>query len=301
MSNTTSLDTINTYRDTLYEIAKKLKTLSDTADIEELKKLNNEISETLPIIKEIDNIGTELTKPVIDELKTSLENLVSDIQNKLDTDFFKGDKGEPFTYQDFTQQQIENLKVKGDPFTYQDFTTQQLQDLKGDKGTSITNVKNQDGKLIIEDSENKQYDLGNFVNNYNNLINKIDYETGSWTPIIRDTNNNQLFFTIYDARYIKIGHRVTCTAYLKDFDVLNNDLDSTALFLFGFPFAPIAFTHLFSFSYNSLFDCSVGGYIGSDSFSLRKGDSLDSIYKTNLLSSNNGRLMFSISYSTQEV
>lgn len=62
----------------------------------------------------------------------------------------KGDKGDPFTFEDFTEEQLEDLKgekgdqgeqgiqgpqgEKGDPFTYDDFTEEQLGDLKGDKG-----------------------------------------------------------------------------------------------------------------------------------------------------------------------
>src|SRR5699024_3467253 len=44
----------------------------------------------------------------------------------------KGDKGDPFRYEDFTPKQLEALR--GDPFTYEDFTPQQLADLTGDKG-----------------------------------------------------------------------------------------------------------------------------------------------------------------------
>lgn len=44
----------------------------------------------------------------------------------------KGDKGDPFLYEDFTPGQLDALK--GDPFTYKDFTPQQLAELKGDKG-----------------------------------------------------------------------------------------------------------------------------------------------------------------------
>ena len=44
----------------------------------------------------------------------------------------RGDKGDPFLYEDFTPEQLEALR--GDPFTYEDFTPQQLADLKGDKG-----------------------------------------------------------------------------------------------------------------------------------------------------------------------
>ena len=50
----------------------------------------------------------------------------------------KGDKGDPFTYDDFTDKQLAGLKGekgdKGDAFTYNDFTDEQLADLKGEKG-----------------------------------------------------------------------------------------------------------------------------------------------------------------------
>ena len=56
----------------------------------------------------------------------------------------KGEKGEPFKYTDFTEEQLEELKgpkgndgergPKGDPFTYADFTAEQLKALKGSKG-----------------------------------------------------------------------------------------------------------------------------------------------------------------------
>lgn len=47
----------------------------------------------------------------------------------------RGPKGDPFTYEDFTPEQLESLKgPKGDPFTYDDFTAEQLEQLKGPKG-----------------------------------------------------------------------------------------------------------------------------------------------------------------------
>lgn len=54
----------------------------------------------------------------------------------------KGDKGDPFKYSDFTQEQLNALKVKGDKgdaFKYSDFTTEQLNSLKvkGDKGDAF--------------------------------------------------------------------------------------------------------------------------------------------------------------------
>ena len=51
----------------------------------------------------------------------------------------KGDKGDPFIYDDFTPEQLEALKGdKGDPFTYNDFTPEQLASLKGPKGDKLT-------------------------------------------------------------------------------------------------------------------------------------------------------------------
>ena len=58
-----------------------------------------------------------------------------------------GPKGDPFTYEDFTPEQLEGLKgpkgdtgpqgpigPQGEPFTYEDFTPEQLNKLKGPKG-----------------------------------------------------------------------------------------------------------------------------------------------------------------------
>lgn len=55
-----------------------------------------------------------------------------------------GEKGDPFTYEDFTEEQLLALTgpqgiqgeqgEKGDPFTYEDFTEEQLASLKGEKG-----------------------------------------------------------------------------------------------------------------------------------------------------------------------
>lgn len=56
----------------------------------------------------------------------------------------KGDKGNPFTYSDFTEEQLEALTGpkgdKGDPFTYDMFTDEQLKALTGPRGMSITSI-----------------------------------------------------------------------------------------------------------------------------------------------------------------
>ena len=48
---------------------------------------------------------------------------------------FSGIKGEPFIYEDFTEEQLAELK--GKPFIYEDFTEEQLAKLKGDKGDAF--------------------------------------------------------------------------------------------------------------------------------------------------------------------
>lgn len=50
----------------------------------------------------------------------------------------KGEKGDAFTYADFTADQLAGLKgPKGDAFTYADFTAEQLAGLKGPKGDAF--------------------------------------------------------------------------------------------------------------------------------------------------------------------
>ena len=54
----------------------------------------------------------------------------------------KGEKGDPFTFEDFTQEQLDSLKgEKGDPFTYADFTEEQLEALIGPQGEAGVGVR----------------------------------------------------------------------------------------------------------------------------------------------------------------
>lgn len=48
----------------------------------------------------------------------------------------RGEKGDAFKYEDFTEEQLESLK--GDSFTFEDLTEEQLEMLKGDKGDAFT-------------------------------------------------------------------------------------------------------------------------------------------------------------------
>lgn len=67
-------------------------------------------------------------------------------------------KGDPFTYADFTPEQLAELKgetgapgEKGDPFTYNDFTEEQLLALKGEKGEP-----GQDGTVSFDELTDEQ-------------------------------------------------------------------------------------------------------------------------------------------------
>lgn len=66
--------------------------------------------------------------------KTELDKYVK----KTELNSLKGEKGDPFTYADFTPEQLNALKGpkgdKGEPFKFSDFTQEQLAQLKGPKG-----------------------------------------------------------------------------------------------------------------------------------------------------------------------
>ena len=69
---------------------------------------------------------------------------------------FKGDKGDPFTYSDFTAAQLASLKgEKGDPFTYSDFTEAQLAALKGSKGDKGDPGQSGSDYVLTDDDKNQ--------------------------------------------------------------------------------------------------------------------------------------------------
>lgn len=82
--------------------------------------------------------------------------------NKLISDYYAEHKdelrGEPFRYEDFTEDQLAGLKgsqglpgVKGDPFKYEDFTPEQLAALQGPKGEP-----GQDGTVSFDELTEEQ-------------------------------------------------------------------------------------------------------------------------------------------------
>ena len=67
----------------------------------------------------------------------------------------KGEKGDSFEYEDFTEEQLEELKgetgdqgiqgIQGEPFEYEDFTPEQLDELKGETGDTGESIKGDKG------------------------------------------------------------------------------------------------------------------------------------------------------------
>ncbi len=103
----------------------------------------------------------------------------------------RGYKGDPFTYDDFTPEQLEELKgpqgepgepgPKGDPFTYDDFTPEQLEDLTGPAGPagfSPTITPNKVGgvtHLLINDIEGaKSVDINDGEVSFDSLQGEIN-------------------------------------------------------------------------------------------------------------------------------
>ena len=86
--------------------------------------------------------GKEVEQSIIDkgeEIEQSIGEAVGAYVTE-HADELKGDKGDAFTYEDFTPEQLEALKgEKGDAFEYEDFTPEQLEALKvkGDKGDAF--------------------------------------------------------------------------------------------------------------------------------------------------------------------
>lgn len=70
----------------------------------------------------------------------------------------RGPKGDSFTFEDLTPEQIESLRGekgdRGDPFYYSDFTEEQLTALKGEKGDT--------GETFVADVEGKTEERANY-------------------------------------------------------------------------------------------------------------------------------------------
>ena len=135
---------------------------------------NNEIVFNTPIAV----IGTKIEVFV-------LKSIIADSVDLETLKGIKGDKGDAFTYDDFTQEQLEGLKVKGDkgdPFVYEDFTPEQLEGLKGEPGSNDYNdllnkpdLSKYAKKGDLHSHENKSVLDGISQENIDNWNNKNEY------------------------------------------------------------------------------------------------------------------------------
>ena len=83
-----------------------------------------------------DLVDGKVPESQLPELGVNEQQLNDAVESALQQAKESGDfKGDPFTYEDFTSDQLARLKgEKGDAFTYEDFTPEQLEALKGKPG-----------------------------------------------------------------------------------------------------------------------------------------------------------------------
>lgn len=130
---------------------KKVEDLKTFSKNPELAKLN----QLQEISGHLETLATKKQKESPEIQKVSLEGI--------SVVTIKGDKGDPFKYDDFTSEQIEGLKVpgaKGDKLTFQDLTPAEVDSLKikGDKGEDskvpgprgLRGIKGKDGKTPVK-------------------------------------------------------------------------------------------------------------------------------------------------------
>lgn len=193
---------INTQNESLNQIISSLQELvlsykNGNLSLEDVKKLINETIENISndyikeselkekleaLLEELDinaNINKESLKEVV--LKVVLENQES----------LKGDKGDPFTYEDFTEEQLENLKgqdgAKGadgksayELWLENEENTGKSQDeflasLKGDKGEDGDKISDEKLRQTLEEVskpllEESFHQVGNTINNTLSIV-----------------------------------------------------------------------------------------------------------------------------------
>ena len=116
--------------------------------------VNGKTGEVKLTAEDVGAISTEELETAVDEALMKAKES-GEFDGK---DGTKGEKGDPFTYEDFTPEQLAALKgkdgqdgAKGDPFTYEDFTPEQLAALKGKDGAD-----GQDGKDYVFTEADKE-------------------------------------------------------------------------------------------------------------------------------------------------
>ena len=109
----------------------------------------------------------------------------------------KGDTGDPFTYSDFTDEQLAGLKgpkgdkgEKGDPFTYSDFTEEQLEALQGPKGDK--GEKGEGAEEIAQGIENFSKDMAGLDTKVSALSHQMAYAVRGYRDMSEYITNEAL-------------------------------------------------------------------------------------------------------------
>lgn len=189
---------INTQNESLNQIISSLQELvlsykNGNLSLEDVKKLINETIENISndYIKESEL--KEKLEALLEELNINEENLKEVVlkvvlENK---ESLKGDKGDPFTYEDFTEEQLENLKgqdgAKGadgksayELWLENEENTGKSQDeflesLKGDKGEDGDKISDEKLRQTLEEVskpllEESFHQVGNTINNTLSIV-----------------------------------------------------------------------------------------------------------------------------------
>ncbi len=130
-------------------------------------------------------------------------------------------------------------------------------EFKGDRGISISKVESINNKLVITRDNGDVHDLGNFTNDYNNLLNKPkttdleDYEQGTFTPHFNVSLD--IIYTVQSGKYSKVGNIVTLNIRLAYY--INSLEIDTDIKLYGVPYMLSSFSDISSeigigFAYN---------------------------------------------------
>lgn len=105
----------------------------------------------------------------------------------------KGNTGSAFTYEDFTEEQLEALRgPKGEAFTYADFTEEQMEALRGPAGSSIQSIERTSGTGAAGSVDTYTITLTDGTTATFSVYNGKDGEgAGDMTAAVYDPQNKQ--------------------------------------------------------------------------------------------------------------
>lgn len=187
-------------QESLDSLALRFKTLSndETITFEQLSTIDKELGDLLERYQQFKNIQTFLDDEELQDLKNDIQTLKSDLQNKLDTNYYKGETGTSISNVSTSNNELIVSLDDGQNFNLGNFTN------------DFNNLTN---KPIIQDLE--------------------DYEEGTFLPLVYgDTIEGTCIYDYQSGTYVKVGNLVTVSLII----VARNFTGSGALILKGLPF-----------------------------------------------------------------